>query len=329
LQNLSPNVRYLHLYCDILSVAAAPKDGNLLVASLCPGTKLRYIHIYSRQFLPSNVRSLDLGQLPSLKLKIFFESANTDVNVLTRQKCSRFVSAKPSGPLENEKQLETLVQQVKRIGREIRLNSDGDDFDLVDLYSVPYTETDPPVSPPRGTIASHSGPSELLTLLEALFNHASTLLLKGSDTSADCISIYRFIMACSSASMATSNLFTCSQKLLQRLELPLLYPDPEKSTTVLRVTVPSLSFGQYEKQFAANMKVAEMLDDDIEELVTKEKDVSSAEVILDAISKSIESFNSAEADKRDIRTAMDNLHRANTAAEVCATMWTVQTWSSR
>jgi hypothetical protein len=159
LQKLSPNVRYIHLYCDILSVAAAPKDGNLVVASLCPGTKLRYIHIYSRQFLPSDVRSLDLGQLPSLKLKIFFESANTDVDLVAGQRCSRFVNAKPCGPLENEKQLETLVQQVRSIGREVRLNSDGDNFDLVDLYSVLYTETDPPVSPPQGTIASHSGPT--------------------------------------------------------------------------------------------------------------------------------------------------------------------------
>lgn len=163
--------------------------------------------------------------------------------------------------------------------------------------------------------------SELLTLLEALFNHASTLLLKDSNTSAECISIYRFIIACSSASVAGSNLFTCTQKLLQRLELPMLYPDTEKSTTVLRVTVPSLSFGQYEKQFEANMEGAKMLAAEIKELATDEKEANSAKVILDAIAKSIESFsNNTQADERDVTTAMDDLHRANTAAEVCVSV---------
>jgi hypothetical protein len=33
LQQLGPSVRYIHLYCDILSVAAAPEDGNIVVAS--------------------------------------------------------------------------------------------------------------------------------------------------------------------------------------------------------------------------------------------------------------------------------------------------------
>lgn len=73
-----------------------------------------------------------------------------------------------------------------------------------------------------------------------------------------------------------------------------------------------------------------MLAAEIKELATDEKEANSAKVILNAIVKSIESFsNNTQADQQNVKTAMGNLHRANTAAEVCVTVWTFLTWSSR
>jgi hypothetical protein len=83
----------------------------------------------------------------------------------------------------------------------------------------------------------------------------------------ECQSIYRFIVACSSTSTSASNLFICSQTLLQRLELPLHSPGTGGQKSIAtRLTVPSQSFERYENEFKMMMDSATDLRDDIDKL---------------------------------------------------------------
>lgn len=131
------------------------------------------------------------------------------------------------------------------------------------------------------------------------------------------MSIYRFIMACSSKSTRAGHLFSCSQKLLGRLELPMLYPEEKSVATALRLTVPSLTLTQYKTEFDAKLEAAKMRAADIDKLAAAQQEGKTLGVMLEAISKSIESFTQTGAtDESDVRTAIQNVHSANRASQV-------------
>jgi len=298
------------------------------------------MHVYARAFLPGDgLHRIDVGGMPkNFRLKIYFQSAG--VRYLDVSHGNTIAgrlgvdTSEPEASSISDEELQVAAQKAQTIGKEMRISSDDNTLVLTDLFKVPFTETDPPTSPPVGTDKAYTGPTDLYRLLDDLFYDASKLLLRtqgnpdNNSNFSKCTSIYRFIMACSATSIAAASLYTGSQTLLQRLELPHRYPSTDASSR-MRLTVPSLSPSHYIKQFEAKMTSADMLKKDIAALdpsplrvaldnqarTDKERE-QLVTTLLGAISKTVETFVDTSAqDKSDAAYAMENLGKANKTAQ--------------
>lgn len=157
LKSLSVNIKYLHLYCDILSIQNVPESGKVhLTLPSIDHNNLRYVHIYTRKFIDDKVRYLVLDQLRSVKIRIFFESTSRDLELAWTGQLIQLARVTVPEPSEDEDKVRATAERTKAIGKEIYIGPNR--FEVVDLFAVPYTETDPPVSPPSAARESQSGP---------------------------------------------------------------------------------------------------------------------------------------------------------------------------
>jgi hypothetical protein len=147
--------KYIHLYCDTLTLENYPGSRILSFGDLCY-SGLRYIHVFARRFLADGAVTLDFQGVSSFKLRVFFGSSQSQIRSVLREG-SDPVDIVLSSPLGGTEKVSSLASHIKSVGLELQIKAGGSS--VTELPSVPFTDIDPPVSRPRAGTAFHSGPS--------------------------------------------------------------------------------------------------------------------------------------------------------------------------
>lgn len=135
-------VKYIHLYCDTLSLEKYPNDGRLRICDL-DIQGLAYVYIFARDFLQTlPLTGLDFTGIGTLKIRLFSQEISPIVE-------SSLASA---GYVTSD----LSVNKFAVTFREIRLL--GGEVEIKGLPSVPFYETDPPLFEPRKDLKYRGGP---------------------------------------------------------------------------------------------------------------------------------------------------------------------------